>query len=565
MEEVSDLTSAVNMISFVTNNEDPLGRTASKKARAAVLAISLLLAASEVDRVFLRLNLDFGSLSGLVAALRSSPAASFLTLSHFDGDILKSEPRLVPALEAALRCTKKTLKELLVQSNVMPTLASLNALLKLVKSSPDVQISLRLFSQYSSMSEKLAAGLTLIHGLRNLSVIGYKYSAGFCEALRTDWRSLRSLSATGMEMDAAGGRALCKAVGDMKCGLHTLHLNDNKLEDSDISVLVDGLLRGYSQSREKQGVLQDLDLCSNLFHESGGRKIAQLVKANPHLRKINLKFNDIGSAGAALGESLRGCATTLTNLNLHYCGLDAATVIAICHSLAGVYSLTALDISNNNIKDSVSAMRAVARDLLSDVKSLKELNLTACDIDGAGVRELAGGFAKNATMKMLDLSENSGVGAEIAILLDAMLQAGLKLEELSLRYCCINDAGGEAVGRFIARSSGLSSLDLSSNELRAAGVKAIFTGVAQSRSLKYFQLYGLGNEGARYVAEWMIGKTKSLSQLSMHNTGTGTEGEKAVAGAIISVAGKRTMMINRASVPEKKSVLNSADIIAWID
>ncbi len=539
MEESSDSTwtAAVNLISFATNRRIPLELGPLFPDEAC---IPLMIASAEVERVELTSDIDPGALTRLSEIIRSSPTISSVTLGYFD---TAEKPQVVPALASALR-DAKLLRELKMYS-LHPSLGALNAFVELLDPKSDLQISLDL-DAVANNEEELTAGffavLRRIYSLQKLIIRYNKIDVkAFSDAFGKDWRSLQNLELAGMKLAAADGKGIGNALESVACRLHTLHLEQNDLLDAGIAPIVEGLLRGYSNAPGKQGPLQKLSIVRNYISEAGGRKVAQLVKASPHLKLLNLSDNEPGSAGAALGESFRVCATTLQDLRLWYC--DAGTVIAICRLLAGSYSLAALEIFGIQPYATAEVTRSISRDLLTGTGSLEKLNLSEGNMDSPAAKELIKGFTNNYSLESVNLSTNKGVGTEIADLLESMLH--LRLAELDLTECYIKYAGSGTVGRFVAVSSSLRRLKLRWNGFSAAAAKEVCVGVAQSRSIEELSLgYNpIGNEGVKHVAEWVIGKCKTIRKLEISEINMDVEGAKMLAKAVTDVARNHNFLL----------------------
>ncbi|MDR3578196.1 MAG: hypothetical protein P4L50_30405 [Anaerolineaceae bacterium] len=538
MKEVSSSTSEwtdiTNLLSFVTNRRKPFGSGTRSQVEACA---ALILAGAEIERAILEGDSDLDASAKLSEAIRSSLTVSSLILGA-SYPKTKSATRPILMLEPMLR-SAESLRKLVVR-NLDFSVDTVNTLAKILGARSDLEVSLKLYQTKLAFDTRFIEALGKIHSLWRLEISnGINLSTkDFSNALRKDWRNLRTLTISNMELKAEGGNAIGNAIENIASRLRTLDLRGNHLCDSGIAGIVSGLLRGYSHA--PGGALKKLNLSDNGIGSAGGAKVAQLVKANPHLVQIDISRNLFGSSGIALGKSLRACATTLRVLKLSESGLDAGSVITICRSLAISYSLTALNIFHICTCATVEMTRAIAHDLLSRTKSLKELDIAWCDIDGPAAKELAEGFARSSLLKVVHLSGNSGVGSEISALLEAMIH--LKLKELQLSNCCIDDAGCRSVGKFIALSSSISSLDLAGNNFHAEGAKAISADVAQNGSLKrlYLNKNNIGDEGAKYVAEWVVGKVIGLNIASI---GIGVEGVKAIAKAVADVAGKTALRI----------------------
>ncbi len=528
---------AVRMLNFATNLREPLDWTfVSQNADTSNIF-------ADAERVAIKVSASISPnidrLLRFSETIRSSHTISSVRLYGMDYTEIIKEPRIIPVLAEALR-SAKSLRKLTLDADLSSNL--LNLLVKLLGPESDIQVSLRLCRGENKLTTQHIEILRRIHSLCRLRVHRIRIdAAAFSDSLRDDWPGLCSLTLTDSELDAEGAKAIGGVLEKVAPGLQTLDLSQDHLDDSGITAIVEGLLRAYSRTEEKRGALRKLSLPDNCINSDGWIQVAKLVKSNPHLTRIDMSHNNIGSAGTAFGDSLQSCAATLKKLLLTVCRLDERAVIAVSRSLAGSCSLSILDIACSRLKNSAEAMRTFAQELIAGSKSLEDLDISRNYLDEPGIKELVEGLMKNNSLKKVDLSYNNGVGAEITPMIEAILH--LKLQELNLRSCSIDDEGGKALGKFVALSSSLRHLDVSYNKLHTDGAKAISVGVAQSCSLERLRIESneLGDEGARCVAEWVIRRSKTLQVLDISTSGKGAEGAKAVAKAIMDVAGNTTL------------------------
>ncbi len=558
MEEVppisqseSTLTAATNMLSFATNRRRPFDLSTKSPAKA------LMLAGAEIERVSFSFGSILGSLSEFREIIRFSSSLTLIARN-----ITEEESLIVSKLASAVGSVK-SLRKFIVR-DATPSVYTLNTLAELLGPMSDLEISLRLSDSRKVLAAPLIDVLRKIHSLRKLDTSNNSIddAVPLSDALRKDWRNLQSLKIMRWNPSFAGDEALRNSLASVACGLRTLELNDDFLCDSGIAVIVDGLLRGYSSAPGGRGTLRKLKLLHNCTQEDGGIKIAQLVKSNPHLTQINISYNSICSAGVAFGKSLRNCAATLQKLKLKGCYVSSKSVVAICHSLSGSYSLSVLNIDFKESEGVAEATRAITRDLLVAAKSLRKLDISYSSIDYPGARELVEGFARNNSLRVVKFNCNMGMGTAIKELLEAMLH--LELRKLTLTDCSIDDAGYEAVGRFIAVSPRLRELSMQISEFSPHGDSAIFEAVAQSRSIEKLNLQSCKmwkDKHTKHVAEWVIGKSKTIQELGISRINIGVDGANAIAKAVKDVAGKsalRSIFLYVHNSNEVQNVLETA-------
>ncbi len=522
----------MNLLSFVTNRRRPLDLSTESRAK------TLTLVGAEIERV--SFCVELGPPDKLSEAIRSSSSLTLIAKN-----LVRERSGLLITLKPVLQ-SAKSIKKLIVQ-DAAPSIDVLNKLAELLNPIPDLEVSLKLSRDDGTLTAPLIDALRKIRSLRKLDTSNNRVDVlAFRDALKTDWKNLQSLTMAQPELGPSVAWTLGYSFSSAACGLRTLDLRHTDLDDSGIADMVNGLLRGYSRAPGGgKGALRKLNLCCNRIRETGAIKAAQLVKSNPHLTLINMSGNRIGTAGTIFGESLQNCAATLRKLKLNSCYLSAESVIAICHSLSGSYSLSVLKIAFSQLEDSAeAAIRAITRDLLVAEGSIIKLDISNIDINGSVANGFVEGFARNGSLKkvVLDCSWGMGMSNVITELFGAMLH--LELRGLGLHCCHIDDAGYEAIGKFIAVSPQLRKLSMHGSILFSTdGIMAISEAVAQSRSIEGLNLSGcvMGDKGMRCVANWIIGGSKTIQELDISYTDMGIEGAKAVAKAARDVAGKSAL------------------------
>lgn len=174
-------------------------------------------------------------------------------------------------------------------------------------------------------------------------------------------------------------------------------------------------------------------------------------------------------------------------------------------------------------------------DVLRGSSSLRELDLTKCDISAAGGRALAtsiGGLRK------LVLSNNWALKDEGAIALAEALSGKARLKVLDLRACGIGAAGGRALA---ASLRVLERIFLGGNRLMDEGVCALAEGLRDNTRLKELDLYDclVGASGGRALAA-SLETNATLTKLDLYGSGLAHEVREALRAV---AAGRATLEI----------------------
>ena len=99
-----------------------------------------------------------------------------------------------------------------------------------------------------------------------------------------------------------------------------LGLSNNRLSDETIVTIAPYLRQRYKkESGQKAIALEEIDLSDNSIGEQGGLEVAQIIKSNQNLHRLNLKNNAIGTnAARAILQSIKdvGKRLSLQHLNI---------------------------------------------------------------------------------------------------------------------------------------------------------------------------------------------------------------------------------------------------------
>ena len=221
--------------------------------------------------------------------------------------------------------------------------------------------------------------------------------------------------------------------------LKVFNLDGCRLTTDVASHFANGLAQNHS--------LRKVILRLNNIGSAGAVSIFRLLEHNTSLEELDLSGNsqlaegDSKAVGCAI-EMMLNVNRTLKVLNLSSCRIDTTVIIHTTAGLAHNACLAELNIgahilSRNNITSGcehlfktlcnntslkkldishnnlgVKESVALAK-MLSCNKSLTELNLGGCDISEAGLREIARGLLKNTTLQTLTSEQKTFLEAEI--------------------------------------------------------------------------------------------------------------------------------------------------------
>ena len=260
-----------------------------------------------------------------------------------------------------------------------------------------------------------------------------------------------------------------------------------------------------SEALKVNTCLTTLDLSDNNVDAAGAESLSEALQVNTCLTTLNLSWNNIGAAGAeSLSEALK-VNTCLTTLGLRRNDIGAAGAESLSEALKVNTCLTTLDLSDNNVD------AAGAKSLSEALKvntCLTTLDLSGNNIGAAGAESLSEALKVNTCLTTLDLRDNN-VDAAGAESLSEALKVNTCLTTLDLSDNEIGGAGVEPLSEALKVNTCLTTLDLSYNEIGVAGAESLSEALKVNTCLTTLDLRG--NEIGVAIAE-------SLSEALKVNT-----------------------------------------------
>ena len=275
------------------------------------------------------------------------------------------------------------------------------------------------------------------------------------------------------------------------------------------------VIQAITRLKNNDNTLTILDLSNMQINDAGAILIGAVLKNNTSLLNLNFYGDPFGyvvyghsirSIGAqALAEALK-INNTLTKLNLAY--------NPIGDTGAGAFALMLQ--SNNNL----------------DYLGLEESGITA-----AGAQLLAAALPTNMTLKTIVLANNS-IGDLGVIAIANALNSNTSITSLQLAGCSISDIGVNAIAMMLQNNSVLTQLTLHYNPITDAGVIAIASALKANTILTYLDLSGseitntsIGDSGAIALAETLKVNT-SIKALELRSNLITDVGAEALLGAL---------------------------------
>ncbi|XP_055079181.1 NACHT, LRR and PYD domains-containing protein 3-like isoform X1 [Periophthalmus magnuspinnatus] len=264
------------------------------------------------------------------------------------------------------------------------------------------------------------------------------------------------------------------------------------------SVLEEFDLRKYGASeRVLLGLLPVVRVCTKALlcgcglspHSCGPLGPLASVLSSSSLTQLDLSHNDLQDSGVELlCSGLKSAPCRLETLSLSLCGLSSHS----CGPLASVLSsssLTHLDLSHNDLQD--SGVELLCSGLKSAPCRLETLSLCGCGLSPHSCGPLAS-VLSSSSLTHLDLSHNDLQDSGVELLCSGLKSAPCRLKTLSLSLCGLSPHSCGPLAS-VLRSSSLTHLDLSHNDLQDSGVELLCSGLKSAPCrLEALSLCGCG-------------------------------------------------------------------------
>ncbi|XP_014474387.1 PREDICTED: ran GTPase-activating protein 1 [Dinoponera quadriceps] len=264
--------------------------------------------------------------------------------------------------------------------------------------------------------------------------------------------------------------------------------------------------------------LTELDLSDNAFGPIGIQGLADLLISHPcyTLQELRLNNNGLGiSGGKMLAQALLKC---------HENSSKEGNPLALKVFIVG---------RNRLENEGAQALASV----FNELKTLEEVVMQQNGIYHKGIEAIAYGLSANSNLRILNLNDNT-IGLKGARALAKVLPTFRNLEELNLGDCLLKTKGTLVLAEALAvigNHTSLRNLDLSHNEIRIDGGKAIAQAMVDKTLLSNLQLDGnmFGTKG-RDILEQILtnfGRIDALNSFDEDEDDDDDDDDDAAAAA----------------------------------
>ena len=247
---------------------------------------------------------------------------------------------------------------------------------------------------------------------------------------------------------------------------------------------------------------------------------------------------------SSLEPSVTGISNILEYLNISNCKRDEDELIGLTKSMSSLISIKHLDISGNNIPDSVAnnmayAIRSntglqylnvsncclsehglfVIFNALSDLNELLHIDVSVNRICGRAAAETTNAFSKNMHLTYLGVHK-CDLDVEDCIKIMSSLKKHKFLTYLDFSCNATNDNIAFALSLIISNNPALKHLDISCCNLTEQGIKIIANSLRSHSGLKHFDVRHnyMSHSSAKYITSAMA-NNHSLEYLDISNCG----------------------------------------------
>ncbi|XP_067864921.1 NACHT, LRR and PYD domains-containing protein 3-like [Heterodontus francisci] len=244
-----------------------------------------------------------------------------------------------------------------------------------------------------------------------------------------------------------------------------LRLGSNKLGDSGVKLLSAAL-------RNPDCKIQKLGLGRNNLTDSSVEDLASILSANRSLTVLNLALNKLGDSGVKLlSAALRNLDCKIQKLWLSHNALTASCMENLTSILNTNQSLTDLNLSGNNLGDSVVKLLSAA--LRNPDCKIQRLWLSHNALTASCIEDFTSILNTNRSLTDLNLNDNNLGNSVVKLLSAALRNPDCKIQRLWLYNNELTDSCIEDLASAVSTNRSLTDLDLGGNKLGDSGVKLL--------------------------------------------------------------------------------------------
>ena len=252
-----------------------------------------------------------------------------------------------------------------------------------------------------------------------------------------------------------------------------------KLNISNNWILDHGAI-AISNSLKNNISLQEFDMSSNKITSEGAKYIAEAIQVNTTLKKLDLSSNALSNDGAAIISNSLQFNISLQELNISMNKITSKGAKYIAEAIQVNKTLKKLDLSHNALSNDGAAPISVS---LQFNISLQELNMSRNEVTSEGIKKITEALHVNKTLKRLDLSINKIADEGINFISDA-LKDNISLQQLNISHSDLTNREIKVIAEAIKLNSTLQNINISKNHISTEGLLYFMEAVKNNCTLQ---------------------------------------------------------------------------------
>ena len=241
-----------------------------------------------------------------------------------------------------------------------------------------------------------------------------------------------------------------------------------------------------SHTLTKTASLKHLNLSACRFKTKHIKVILEAVK-QVGIKTIAISDNNLSKEICDIFASLIACNGELQCVEVSNCNLQKLEIVNITKALEKCKELRSLDFSNNVITDDVVTNIAV---LIEKCHLIKDLRLQNCQLQYAGIKQIAEAMVNKPCLSCIDLSDNPISNQKVAVLIATIIEHNKNLQKLKFSNCKLQSIGCQQLLQTMAKITSLIHLDLSNNLFTDVTVDSFALMIHQNSNLEYLNISG---------------------------------------------------------------------------
>ena len=440
------------------------------------------------------LHVDNGCLSQppkhFIKTLKYANSIKVLDFSDFNlseewGSKLAYSIQLHTSLEKVYLCNSNLKSSVIILLEVLATISTLKVL--------DLQSN----KLTAEVGNSLASVITNNKQLEVLFLDNNNIGMGAMNIVKA-LKNINSLKNLGLNNNNLPKEISHEIAGVIKsnCYLELLTLSSNNLQSSAIEIL---------QHLTTISTLKVLNMDNNLMGEKAGGALASVILHNTRLQKLYLYNNNLGEGILEVAQALQHIIS-LESIDLGNNNVPKQASCELALTIKSNKHLERLWLQDNNLCSSA----LIILQALSNISTLKDLNINNNQIGEGGGEVLASVIMNNTGLRELYISNNNIQNSAMKI--SEALQCIVNIESLDISF---NNLTERVCDKLVGLNNSLTKLQLH-NKLQSSLI-IILKALCSTTNLRMLELFGnVITEEAGNVLSSVISRNINLQRLGLN-------------------------------------------------